>query len=370
MADNLAGMMASGGAAAPGGAAFPPISNYKGVMLCDRPSADIGPAKPAPFNSAVVPPVQLGLNPPKKVSVYSTENKKKDTDSVLYKHKQYLAHLQKDIKAQKEAEAGMAQESDEKRKQFVERSAQLRDAIRAGLLATGEVAADEPEAAAAEDGADAPSPPADVEPEAPPKESVVIPPLNLAAAKEGEGQELLGKPKWALTEEQAEEQDELQEEVDLDELLDFVEDLDFEEYVDDLEVRQALEIMKSRIASIDTYRSETERRDAAANGEGEAVVVRPDDGAEGELVDKEEGWDGLAADEEEKLHSDEAMEAARKVLDSSRKLRQVHSTKSMATKLEALREQAEAAEAAIEQEEETKEIDPSNLPYLHRNPAV
>ena len=103
MADNLAGMMASGGAAAPGGAAFPPISNYKGVMLCDRPSADIGPAKPAPFNSAVVPPVQLGLNPPKKVSVYSTENKKKDTDSVLYKHKQYLAHLQKDIKAQKEA---------------------------------------------------------------------------------------------------------------------------------------------------------------------------------------------------------------------------------------------------------------------------
>ena len=63
-------------------------------------------------------------------------------------------------------------------------------------------------------------------------------------------------------------------------------------------------------------------------------------------------------------------EAARKVLDSSRKLRQVHSTKSMATKLEALREQAEAAEAAIEQEEETKEIDPSNLPYLHRNPAV
>ena len=46
-------------------------------MLCDRPSADIGPAKPAPFNSAVVPPVQLGLNPPKKVNVYSTQNKPK-----------------------------------------------------------------------------------------------------------------------------------------------------------------------------------------------------------------------------------------------------------------------------------------------------
>ena len=61
-----------------------------------------------------------------------------DTSSVLYKHKQYLAHLQKDIKLQKAEEAAMETESEEKRKRFVERSAQLRDAIRAGLLATGD----------------------------------------------------------------------------------------------------------------------------------------------------------------------------------------------------------------------------------------
>ena len=61
------------------------------------------------------------------------------------------------------------------------------------------------------------------------------------------------------------------------------------------------------------------------------------------------------------------MNAARKLLDSSRKLRQVHSTKSVAAKLEALREQAEAAE---ENTTEEKEVDPSNLPYLYRNPAV
>jgi hypothetical protein len=69
--------MDAGGMMAGGAAAFPPISNYKGVMLCDRPSADIGPSKPAPFNSAVVPPAQLGLNPPKKVNVYSVDNKPK-----------------------------------------------------------------------------------------------------------------------------------------------------------------------------------------------------------------------------------------------------------------------------------------------------
>ena len=74
MAMDTGGMMASGGSAA---FANPPISNYKGVMLCDRPSADIGSSKPAPFNSAVVPPTQLGLNPAKKVNVYSTQNKPK-----------------------------------------------------------------------------------------------------------------------------------------------------------------------------------------------------------------------------------------------------------------------------------------------------
>ena len=287
-----------------------------------------------------------------------------DTSSVLYKHKQYLAHLQKDIKLQKAEEHMMESESEDKRKRFVERSAQLRDAIRAGLLATGDMVGEavaEQQAAAEAYAAQAPSPPADEEPVAPPKEQVVIPSLALPA--EGQKDGLLAKPKWALTEEQAEEQDELQEEVDLDDLLDFVEDLDFEEYVDDIEVRTALEIMKSRIATIDTYRSNAEPREPS----GDVVVLRPEGVGEGEMAEMEAAWDPMGAEGEEKLHSDEAIEAARKLLDSSRKLRQVHSTKSVAAKLEALREQAEQAEAEAPQE---KEVDPSNLPYLYRNPAV
>ena len=56
------------------GAPFPPINNYKGVMLCDRPSAaDAGPQKPTPFTSAVVPPEQLGLNPCKKLNVHAVQ---------------------------------------------------------------------------------------------------------------------------------------------------------------------------------------------------------------------------------------------------------------------------------------------------------
>lgn len=288
-----------------------------------------------------------------------------DTSSVLYKHKQYLAHLQKDIKLQKAEKETMESESEDKRARFVERSAQLRDAIRAGLLATGDMVGEavaEQRAMMAEV-AQAPSPPADEGPVAPPKDQVVIPSLALPA--EGQKDGFLAKPKWALTEEAAGEQDELQEEVDLDDLLDFVEDLDFEEYVDDIEVRTALEIMKSRIATIDTYRSNAEDRVPS----GDVVdPLRPEGAGEGDMAEMEAAWDPMGAEGEENLHSDEAIDAARKLLDSSRKLRQVHSTKSVAAKLEALREQAEAAEMQALPEE--KEVDPSNLPYLYRNPAV
>jgi hypothetical protein len=79
MAMDTGGVMGASGGAAVANGSHPAISNYKGVMLCDRPSADIGSSKPAPFNSAVVPPTQLGLNPPKKVSVYSNQHKPKGT---------------------------------------------------------------------------------------------------------------------------------------------------------------------------------------------------------------------------------------------------------------------------------------------------
>ena len=96
--------------------------NFKGVMLCDRPSADIGPKKPAPFNSAVVPPEQLGLAPPKRINVHSTSIKPKDKASVLYKHKQYLSQLQKDIRKHKAEEAAAENESIEKRKRVSDRT--------------------------------------------------------------------------------------------------------------------------------------------------------------------------------------------------------------------------------------------------------
>ena len=50
----------------------------------------------------------------------------------------------------------------------------------------------------------------------------------------------------------------------------------------------------------------------------------------------------------------------------------MHSTASIAKRLEALKEEAEAAEEAAEEQSgsQQNDVDPSNLPYLYRNPAV
>jgi hypothetical protein len=290
------------------GAPFPPINNYKGVMLCDRPSAvDAGSSKPAPFTSAVVPPEQLGLNPTKKVTVHSTTVKEKDTESALYKHKQYLSRLQKDIRAHKDSEANEVAEGGERRKRFIERSAQLRDAIRCGMLG--------PDREGCEKEPNAPAPVLEPEPLAeppaePPAEAPAaptIPPLNLSKAGPPKA-DLLQRPAWALNEEEAEEKDALQEEVDIDDLLDFVEGLDFEEYIDDFEVQQALEIMKSRVTRIDTQRSDLP--------DGEVISRAPID-----ISKESESWNAATktADEDgERPHSVDSLQQAGDVLASSR----------------------------------------------------
>lgn len=186
-----------------------------------------------------------------------------------------MARLQKDIRQHKAEEEQAGAESVEQRKRFIERSAQLRDAIRAGLLGPpgGEEEAappQMPEQDAPE--AQEPEPPAFVAPSVPGLN------LGLAGPSTGGSKQLLSKPKWALTEEDAEAQDALQEEVDIDDLLDFVENLDFEEYIDDFEVQQALEIMKSRVTNIDTHRSD----DVGEDGEPRAAAQPVDVSKEAE----------------------------------------------------------------------------------------
>merc|ERR1719326_1692102 len=77
-------------------------SNYKGVMLCDRPgievSRDVGASGDGsgaiPFLSAVSAPEQLGLNPIRKEHLNASKGTIKPKNVVLSNHKRWLHSLQ------------------------------------------------------------------------------------------------------------------------------------------------------------------------------------------------------------------------------------------------------------------------------------
>lgn len=55
-----------------------------------------------------------------------------------------------------------------------------------------------------------------------------------------------GKPAWAKTEKQLEEE----KEREIDDLLEFAYDLDYDKYMEDFEIRQAFEVIKERVNEI------------------------------------------------------------------------------------------------------------------------
>lgn len=342
---------------------FPPISNYKGVMLCDRPAVDHRGPRPSPFNSAVVPPEQLGLNPTKKINPYAMVQKEKNKESVLYKHKEWLKMLQKVKRQEKVDEEQQDQDAAERKKRFMEYSKQLREAIRSGVPSQETQDTQEPvnngqetyesyEKTADEgeynnekiDNSD----------------DMDVPPLDLKSTVD------VNKPAWAYTEDDAAEREELKEEQDMETLLDFVQDLDFENYIDDLEVRQALELMKSRVTTIKSDRSHTQQKDGT-EGETRQPISLPKVKEGQQSTEEREDWNTKTGDEELKRpYTRESLMEAEHILQKSKDLQKIHSKASLGAKLEALKEE----DVVNREETREKKIDVSNLPYLHRHPAV
>ena len=247
----------SGGAA--GG-----VQNYKGVMLCNRPqddgtaAPDLNPRMDAPrFRPGGLPTESLGLNPAKEnlvsnmqaVEAESLRRRAEDTerlapDTFLTKHRRWLA----DTAAKKAALGEELQRSAEaaasKRTKFEAYSKALRKAVheRAAEYRAAGVPHTMPKKIA-----DAPPPAAPAAAPAP-------------AAKGKKGKE---KPKWAMTEEQA---DDFEDE-EAAALVDFASGLDYDKYMDDLEVREALSVIRERI---DTQKAVDAVAEAAAASEAEA----------------------------------------------------------------------------------------------------
>lgn len=207
----------------PGESVKQSIGNYKGVMLCNRPNEPTDKVQrdgPAPFISRVTVKEQLGINPAAKPVQQVTRPKK--SLEILSRHKQWLFQLQKqkDEAIQKEAEKSKAQEvklEKMKKKYSGKKTAE-------NILEPSEKSQKPEKSQKVEK----------------PEKSEKLTEKNLKLLENEK------RPKWAMTEEQAENL----EEMEVDDLLRFAQDLDYDKFIEDLEVRQALEIVKERVEEI------------------------------------------------------------------------------------------------------------------------
>eukprot|EP00744_Colponema_vietnamica_P006756 GILI01009789.1.p1 GENE.GILI01009789.1~~GILI01009789.1.p1 ORF type:complete len:377 (-),score=75.27 GILI01009789.1:36-1166(-) len=351
----------------------PSIGNYKGVMLCNRPlDADAKKERsgPAPFLSAVTAKEQIGL--PVTRRFFPSCQKKSDPNSALSRHKKWLHDLQ----AQKEE---YRKQQEEQMKIQEERKAKAK------------------------------------------------------AAREKRRKELEKMPAWALTEREHEELEdaEASELLDFAEGLDFDRYInDFEvkqaleivkERVDELDKTKD-EKWKEDITK--EWNQEESAEPVEGNEDGVRVVgltekrLRERDGIRDDLSEAgkslldedgrtnkttmsalqrreerrqkqlasmtdleqaEAGWDNTLKKQAAPLDKDSIV-VADKLLSSSHILRSVHSKASMAQ----LVEQTKKTKALMQekptnplivtyndhQKKLIKQINPSQLPYLHRNPAI
>jgi len=368
-------------------------------MLCNRPTeptarggpgqANLTPSIDAPsFRPVGLPAEPLGLNPAKEnlvsnvVAVHEEAARRRATmpqpagpPNVLNKHRAWLAEMaRKKADLNNELQAS-AQAAEAKRTKFVAYTKQLRVAVRQRAAETGYSA----------------TLPFDKEEKLPEdKPKAVVSKANSS------------KPKWALTEEKAE----AVEDDEADELVDFANNLDYDSYIDDLEVRQALSVIRERIdteKAMAAVAQAAEDADLAVedaggdwreaflsgwNGEDDAQErgsvrssAAPKRAAAGETAQQPDWDSSTAMGDTKKAASEDARQRAAELLESNPGLAAKHSVKSLAAVVQKTNPQDDPAEISklpplkiVTVHEhprvQEKNVDPSNLPYLHRNPAI
>ena len=384
------------------------IGNYKGVMLCNRPNEFGQVQKPerqgkAPFISRVDPKEQIGLNPTKKIIVVS--QKKKDSNNILTRHKRYLKMLQEKKLIEKLENENNEANKNETFKKFRDQTAKQRQKIK--NLKTDNQNREEPA-----------SPPKETQFDQKPEQQSIVKLTKENLQKNDEQfsnknkatkKAQKAKPAWAKTEEQLKKE----QEDEIDDLIEFAYDLDYEKYMEDLEVRQAIALIKERVSEI---KKDDEWRQKIAQEWNQADEANPNDAAEiprdnedarsavsirtsitgksrmskkSEIMndlkreeDKKEEWDTSTQADKKKPSLEEklASKLADQILESNPNLKGIHSKTSMKKMLEkeATRQLIGAdgggyqgpKVAILKDHEMNRDIQASNLPYLHKNPAI
>ena len=162
-----------------------------------------------------------------------------------------------------------------------------------------------------------------------------------------------------------------------DELLDFAKSLtDVDKYLQDIEVKQMMERLRARISALEGEVNAEDQKEIDAEQRFNKKMMEA-------LEDRMSSTN--IADIDKLVNQD--INAAKEVLKTDEELQSVHSTKSVAAMLKAAREKNAKGDASdgktldskianepmivIHDPADGKVINPaSNLPYIHRNPAV
>eukprot|EP01063_Lacrimia_lanifica_P009045 TRINITY_DN1607_c0_g1_i8.p1 TRINITY_DN1607_c0_g1~~TRINITY_DN1607_c0_g1_i8.p1 ORF type:complete len:564 (+),score=180.08 TRINITY_DN1607_c0_g1_i8:384-2075(+) len=313
------GYQGGGGGGGDGGRSF---ENYKGILLCDRPSEQkmvVGVTE-QPF----LPPGRpdrdlfgmggrgegcLGLQPSHErmnrnnvARQARMQNSRGTAPTALSKHKKWLKNLSKDAQRSRMAQVETDLEKDDQRKRFQDTERKKRAAIKAdkaignhpsiaATLNNGRALAADVELTSSEvsqrDDLDvaAPSPSASslpaVTPVSPPATNIVTQATTPSVPTGPKPSKSKPKPKWAMTEDEAFEAEMRENQ----KLVDFAMDLDFAKFVDDYEVREALCIMRQRCEDL-----------AAARGESPLRARADDDAEDGESVAASDAASSTAAE--------------------------------------------------------------------------
>lgn len=334
------------------------FENYKGILLCDRPSENkILHTGPQPFlPPGAVEDSVLGLQPSSEQykrhmeARRSAANKKK-VNTVQHAHRKALKDLNEKKMQEKLDAVEAAIQADEKKEKFQAKQRELRRQIVDGTFPRSNPAAvmgaiapgQDPEATfgvlPSARGSDKESPKSSLPPVPPPPVSHVrmqAPadddtgsnaadmaelssnkstgskrrPTPKASPGAGGKPKKSSKPKWAMTEEEALDA-ELSE---TGNLVRFAEELDFEKYLDDYEIREALSIMRERVEELkeeeakergETYERRADDDNMSVDSRASAPVRRGERSRYGrprgdtmdgdEMYQREQDWDNVSS---------------------------------------------------------------------------
>lgn len=232
------------------------------------------------------------------------------------------------------------------------------------------------------------------------------------------------KPLWAMS---AEEKDDFEEE-EADDLINFAQNLDYDKFIGNLEFKQGVAALKDRAGKLqkeqDAFKdalvkefnwTAMEDDEATTSAGSPRSLKQLEDGVDGmslfgsdacrsessearrerraeERVERARDWDNSSCgDAEQRVARRDAQDVAERVLESNSQIRAVHSKESVARIIEKAKSRAAPLEpidllehmrregaapvpvitvSADTQARLHKPVDPSQLPYLYRSPAV